>query len=107
MLNPRKLKRNDVVLPREAGAYEFYGRVWKRHDENHVVVINCGGDVEIFHEDELVLSDYKGCFLWGHEPNNFKGNPVRFSFMPSLRQLKQSARRFNPKLEPWRYRKRG
>jgi len=103
MLNARKLKRNDVVIERINRGYAHYGRVWKRFDENHVVVIDCGKHVQIYHEDELILSDYKGCYEWLHDPENDYGNPVRFRYMTGLRKLKKRAKRYNPTLEAWRY----
>lgn len=103
MLNPRKLKRNDVVIERKNLGYAFYGRVWKRYDENHVVVIDCGKYVQIYHEDELILSDYKFTYEWQHYPGNDYNNPVRKSYMTGLRKLKKITKRYNPTLTPWRY----
>lgn len=99
MLNPRKLKRNDVVIERVNRGYAFYGRVWKRYDEQHVIVIDCGKYVRIYHEDQLVLSDYKGDYKWQHHPENDYGNPIRFQYMTGLRTLKKMAKQYNPTLE--------
>lgn len=91
--NPRKLKRNDVVHPRQNGF--FYGRVWRRLDENHVVVICCGKYVLAYHEDELVLSDYTGDWEWLKHPGNEYGNTPRWNRMTSLKKLKKNARNYN------------
>lgn len=100
MLNPRKLKRNDVVTDRAYGDCRLlYGRVWKRYDEHHVIVIDCGRHVKIYHEDGLVLSDYKGYYKWQHHPGNDYGNPIRFQYMTGLRKLKKMAKHYNPTLE--------
>lgn len=106
MVNSRELKHNDVVIQKENNGWAFYGRVWKRLDNNHVVVIDCGKYVQIYHESELVLSSYKGDYMWQHYPGNDYGNPTRFLFMPNLRKLKKAARRFNPNLEPSRWESR-
>lgn len=103
MLNVRKLKRNDVVIERINRGYAFYGRVWKRLDDEHVVVIDCGKHVQIYHEDELILSDYRGDYTWQHYPGNDYNNPVRFRYMPGLRKLKRAAKWYNPTLEAHRY----
>lgn len=103
MLNPRKLKRNDVVIERKNRGYAFYGRVWKRLDNDHVIVIDCGRYVQIYHEDELELSNYKFRYEWQHHPGNEYNNPVRVRFMTGLRKLKKMAKRYNPTLEAHRY----
>lgn len=103
MINVRKLRHNDVVIQRLNEGYAFYGRVWKRYDEDHVVVIDCGKYVQIYHEDELILSDYTFTYKWQHHPENHYGNPVRKRYMTSLRKLKKMAKQYNPTLTPWRW----
>ena len=103
MLNPRKLKRNDVVIECKNRGYAFFGRVWKRYDAEHVIVIDCGKYVQIYHEDELELSNYKFMYVWQHHPGNEYNNPVRIRYMPGLRKLKKMAKWYNPTLEANRY----
>lgn len=95
MLNPRKLRRNDVVIKRDNSGFEFYGRVWKRFDDHHVWVIDCGKHVRVYHEDDLALSDYIGNYKWQHHPDNHYGNPVRWRHMTGLRKLKIMARKYS------------
>lgn len=86
MLNPRRLRHNDIVMQRDNTGWAFFGRVWRRHDENHVEVVDCGKYVQVYHEDELILSnDYKG----------YERSTGRFLPMTSLRQLKINAARYN------------
>lgn len=107
--NPRPLRRGDVVHERDHGGYIMFGRVWRRHDANHVVVIDCGKHITLYRDDELVLSDYEGYERmigpevypvgpdgetdWFAEPLPRKTRQVP---MTSLRRLKQIAREYNP-----------
>jgi hypothetical protein len=79
-----KLRRNDIVLHSN-----MYGRVWRRIDETHVQVINCGCMVRIYEDTDknLVLSnDYKG----------FKSfRTKRLIRMTGLKQLKKEAANYN------------
>lgn len=100
----RKFRHNDIVVEKYTRGFSFFGRVWKRYDDNHVVVIDCGKHVIIYHEDDLEwLPSYKGCYKWQHHPGNEYGNPIRFNFMPSLRRLKAMVKFYNPQLEPYHY----
>lgn len=109
MLNPRRLRRNDVVMEREGdGGWTPYGRVWRRHDETHVEVIDCTKHVQVYHEDELKLvEDYQGYWTLGdlaydHGPDGevlwHTGRRVnqRLIRMASLRKLKRMATRYQP-----------
>ncbi len=83
----RKLKRNDVVkLPCHGGLFRFYGRVWRRLDEQQVVVLDCGSQVNIYRDEELSIVDYKG--YWQPRAND---QPDRWVPMTSLRALKRQA----------------
>lgn len=93
--NPRRLKRGDVVHERNVNVYIIYGRVWRRYDENHVIVIDCGTHIQVYHEDELVLSDYKGMWDWNREPGNPYGKKPKWIPMTSLKSLKRLARPYN------------
>lgn len=75
-----KLKRNDIVAPKYSHGAVFYGRVWKRVDEDHVVVIDTGKHVTLYRDDELVKLKYKGMAAYRR--------PNRFIRMTSLRMLK-------------------
>lgn len=109
MLNSRKLRRNDIVMERDAGGHwSPYGRVWRRHDNDHVEVIDCTKHVTVYHEDELALvEDYKG--FWTPSRTVYDRGPdgqtlyhtgrmtePRFIRMASLRQLKRKASRYQP-----------
>ena len=93
--NPRPLRRGDVVIERDGDMITMYGRVWRRYDENHVVVIDCGKHITLYHEDELALSDYKGRWEWQCHPGNEDGRKTKWLPMTSLRKLKQIARQYN------------
>lgn len=95
MPNPRRLRRNDLVVLRNDPAGFWPGRIWRRLDENHVEVIDCGKKVIAYHEDDLELSDYKGRWDWCRDPDNNYGNTPRWRFMTSLRQLKKNASYYN------------
>jgi hypothetical protein len=103
MLNERKLRRGDVVHERHHGGYIMYGRVWRRIDKNHVVVIDCGKHIQLFHEDELVLTDYDGRWAWRREPGNDEGKRPKWMPMTSLRRLKSMAREYHPDFGGRRY----
>lgn len=92
-MKPSKpIKRNAVVLlPNEGGLFSFYGRVWRRLDENQVVVLDCGSKVNIYRDDQLEATNYKG--HWEPRPN---GYPPRWVPMTSLQELKQMAGRYRP-----------
>jgi len=109
MLNPRRLRRNDVVMEREKdGHWSPYGRVWRRHDDDHVEVIDCTKHVTLYHEDELVLVlGYSGFWTMGSmeydrlpngEIDYMTGRRVkqRFVRMATLRRLKRMATRYQP-----------
>lgn len=84
-----KFRRNDVVTARkDAGHWTPYGRVWRRIDDDHVEVIDCGKHIGIYHDDDLVLHDYKG--RWDDFGGIRREYPVWREF-PSLRKLKQMA----------------
>lgn len=93
------LRRNDIVNPiaraRNGGA--MMGRVWRRVDDHHVVVLDVGSNVTLYHEDELILcNDYKDVYKFCHQPGNPYGNPVRFIRMTSLKQLKKLCQNYSP-----------
>ena len=92
--NPRKLRRGDVV---ELPVHDCFlpGRVWRRIDTDHVQVIDVFKHINIFHEDQLKLSAYKGCWKWRRHPGNDEGKTPRWSPMTSLRQLKKMASAYN------------
>jgi hypothetical protein len=58
-------------------------------------VIDCGKHVQLYHEDELVLSDYKGRWEWQRHPGNEYGKRPKWSPMTSLKRLKFLARTYN------------
>lgn len=93
--NPRRLRRGDVVHERFNGGTFMYGRVWRRVDDNHVVVIDSGKHVQLYHEDELILTDYIGRWKWQRHPGNDYGHTPRWSKMTSLRRLKAMAKDYN------------
>lgn len=109
MLNPRRLRRNDVVMEREScGHWSPMGRVWKRHDADHVIVIDCMKNVAVYHEDELkLMAEYTGFLKDGYIVYDFddegmvieesrRTTPDRFVYMPTLRRLKRMASVYQP-----------
>ena len=90
-----KLRRNDIVIPKNPITGEtdgFYGRVWRRVDDNHVQVVSDSGHVLIYNDDSLIQSnDYKGMFTR-------KGKFIR---MTSLRALKKHCSEYNPHFGGW------
>lgn len=107
--NPRSLRRGDVVHERDHGGWIVYGRVWRRFDADHVVVIDCHKHVTLYRDDELVLTDYDGydrIVRHGRHPIGPDGqtdwlaqpapDTYRFQRMTSLRQLKAMARDYHP-----------
>lgn len=94
-----RLRRNDVVLvpsirdgvPDYSG-FRMYGRVWRRVSPDEVEVIDCGKYVQVFRDEWLEKSDYKGSF--------FFHRPELFNRMPTLRRLKQITAFYNPQV--WR-----
>lgn len=103
VLPRRPLRRNDIVVERVGEGFSFYGRVWYRIDQNHVVVIDTGKYITVYHEDELDRVDYQG--YWDAEvyedTDEFLMTLLRYRFpvyrrMPSLRKLKQRASYYNP-----------
>lgn len=84
-----RLRRNDIVRQKKDGW--FYGRVWKRVDDDHVVVICCGKHITTYRDDELeVHNDYKGKWSQSFDGQVRDRYPV-FYRMPTLRKLKQRA----------------
>lgn len=102
----RKLKRNDVVLRVEDiqnGGWRPYGRVWRRLDEDTVVVIDEGLCVTIGKDDDFVPTDYKGLHKEAGERHNNRLLRKRwFRPMTSLRRLKYNASRYHPYFKGWR-----
>lgn len=90
------LKRNDIVGEKEPnGFFAPYGRIIKRVDSDHVLVVDCNKDLTIYQDVDLdIFNDYKGY----HDCRN------RYRRMSSLRKLKQMASRYHPEI--WRKRKR-
>lgn len=77
----------------QSRGYMFYGRVWRILDAEHVMVIDCGKHIQIYHPDDLEVFDYDG--RPDGDPSgdqDFIRNrfPV-FYRMPSLRRLKKLA----------------
>jgi len=93
--NGRTLRHNDIVCERDGSRGFWPGRVWKRVDENHVIVIDCGKHVTLYRDDQLMRSDYRGRWLWGREPGNHRGRKPVWSAFTSLRQLKKDSARYN------------
>lgn len=85
-----KLRRNDVVIKKngDANGHAFYGRVLGRIDFDHVEVIDTGKYVNIYADEDLELSDYRGYLDDGYSSLRIK-YPV-YRRMPSLRKLKQA-----------------
>ncbi len=104
--NQRRLRRNDVVMERNGDMITMYGRVWRRADEKHVIVIDCGKHITLYHEDELVLTDYKGKWEWQRHPGNEAGNKPKWRPMTSLRKLKAMAKDYNASFGGRNYRGR-
>lgn len=104
MLNDRRLRRNDVVAEREAdGGWSPYGRVWRRHDRDHVEVVDCMKHVTVYHEDELrLVIGYQGYWTLGDPVEGVSPCAPsmrinqRLIRMASLRKLKRMASRYQP-----------
>jgi|APDee1175537692_1029409.scaffolds.fasta_scaffold05173_2 hypothetical protein len=92
----RKFKHNDIVIPKDKSRGFWPGRVWRRIDDNHVVVVDCGRYVTIYNEDDIVLANYNGRWLWGRGPDNEKGKKPVWSYFTSMRMLKKRAAKYNP-----------
>lgn len=90
-----KIKRNDIVAPKYSHGAVFYGRVWKRIDDDHVVVIDTGKHVTIYADSELVKLNYKGRKEFHY--------PHRFSHMTSLRRLKAMRKDYGAEFGGTRY----
>lgn len=91
-----RLRRNDIVRQKKDGW--FYGRVWKRVDDDHVVVICCGKHITTYRDDELeVHNDYKGKWSQSFDGQVRDRYPV-FYRMPTLRELKQYAACYHPEV---------
>ena len=99
----RRLRHNDVVMVKKHDGWAFYGRVWRRLDEDHVVVIDCGKNVIVYADADLERHDYKGHWRWNREPDNDRGNIPLFDYMTSLRQLKRMASCYNAHFGGSRY----
>lgn len=92
-----KLRRNDIVMEAQVDMYRFYGRVWKRYDDDHVIVIDCGKYVRIFRDDQLErVTNYKGRYSWQRHPGNEYDRSVVWRPMSSLRKLKRMATQYQP-----------
>ena len=78
------LKRNNIVIPSWGG---LYGRVLRVTREGLIVVVH-PESIMYYRKDEIKKTAYKGGYLLYH--------PVRFSYMPSLRKLKQQAYSYVP-----------
>ncbi len=88
-LNGRPLKRNDIVYERKAqGYYSPMGRVNRRISDSLVEVIDSTKHIIVETDDYWILDNsYKGYEFYG-----------RFSRMQTLRQLKQRAAVYNPRV---------
>jgi hypothetical protein len=90
------LRRNEIVCERDGSRGYWPGRVWRRVDAEHVLVIDCGRMVTLYRDDQLMRSDYRGRWKWGRHPGNDRGlTPVWIPFS-SLRLLKNDAKRHHP-----------
>ena len=89
-------KRGDIVIPKKNNGYIFFGRVWRRLDENRVVIIDSGKKITVYHEEDIELSGYTGRWKWQHHPGNDYGNRPKWFKMTSLKRLKTLARDYNP-----------
>lgn len=96
------LRRNDIVVVKNQRGFTP-ARVWRRIDKDRVQIISVGQHIDIFRDDELELSDYKGTWKWQYEPGNPYGNTPRWVPMSSLRRLKYLARDYNPHFGGYRY----
>ena len=84
-----KLRRNDVVF-----VNNFYGRVARRIDYDHVEVIDTGKYINIYADTDLNREDeYVG--YWDSAFSDLRRNYPIFRWMPTLRKLKQSASYYN------------
>lgn len=101
----RPLRRNDIVhVPslRDGvpGECYFFGRVWRRVSPTEVEVICSGRHVQVFKDEWLERSDYKGRLdTYGPVREKF---PVWYP-MTSLRKLKQRAAYYDDSV--WRKKK--
>lgn len=92
----RRLRRNDIVVQKSQQGNGFFpGRVWRRLDDNRVQVLMTGAHVVIFRDDELLLSNYKGRWVWQRHPGNDRGKKPIWLPMTSLRQMKKYASQYN------------
>lgn len=91
-----RLKRGDVVGPRYTDGLYFYGRVWKRYDQDRVLVICTGKHVTLYRDTELVRLTYTGC--WAHKRAHYHSRKAKPRWLPmtSLRLLKARARDYQP-----------
>lgn len=96
----RKLRRNDVVAEKSrytsADSAFFPGRVWKRADADHVMVIDVGYHITTYHEDDLILTNYTGMWLKKGYPG--WNRSTRWIPMTSLRYLKKRTFRYHESL---------
>lgn len=83
------MRRNDIVIEKKVDSYRFYGRVWRRINENHVQVVMGGHYVRIYREEDLEVVDYTGTWVWGREPGNWRGKKPLWEPMTNLRKLKK------------------
>ena len=95
----KTIRRNTVVYRKSEKYYAHYGRVNRRIDDDHFEVIFVTREVEICPIDDLVAVDYKG--RWnqryiGRDQNGEELYEEWFSFMATLRNLKQRASIDNP-----------
>jgi len=84
------MKHNKIVINIH-DEFLFYGRVWKQHGPDHVVVIDTAENVILYKKSDLQYTNYKG------KHTNYNG-VYRWNSMPTLRKLKARAKKCNPNL---------
>lgn len=96
------LRRNDVVYQNDDNApwWTPYGRVWRRLDDEHVLVIFLTKDIRKLKDTQLTKVAYKGRWddIWDYTANDYL-EPVllgsRWKPMPTLRWMKRNASKYN------------
>jgi hypothetical protein len=87
--DPRRLRRNDIVMERKDEFFSPFGRVIERIDPDHVRVICCTKHDTIHRDTDLHRVIYKGMWDTKFDPEQDGRVETHFRSMPSLRRLKQ------------------
>ena len=75
-----RIRRGAVVLPRCGELMMQYGRVVRRIDDHHVLVVDTGRYARVFRDVDLEVTAYRG----------YTDHRGRFIRMPGIRKLRQA-----------------